>query len=87
MTSSFPPARRAATVAAQAALLLVVGVVGALAVAEIGLRLAHFHYQPFPEVVVGWPDPKVIINDFHPDPDLLWVTRDYTQRLRAAAPH
>jgi len=85
LTSSFPPARRAATVAAQAALLLVVGVVGALAVAEIGLRLAHFHYQPFPEVVVGWPDPKVIINDFHPDPDLLWVTRDYTQRLRDAA--
>jgi hypothetical protein len=65
--------------------LLLVGVVGALAVAEIGLRLAHFHYQPFPEVVVGWPDPKVIINDFHPDPDLLWVTRDYTERLRSAA--
>src|SRR6476646_4042469 len=43
LTSSPPAPRRAVAVAGLVALLLV-GVVGALAVAEIGLRLAHFHY-------------------------------------------
>ena len=49
------------------------------------LRVRHFHYQPFPEVQFGWPEPQAIVNEFQPDPELLWVTKDYAERLRLAA--
>jgi lysophospholipase L1-like esterase len=63
-------------------MLMVVGAVTAAGVvAEAALRLGRFHYQPFPEVQFGWPEPQVIVNDFRPDSDLQWVTRDYYQRL------
>lgn len=35
----------------------------------------------------GWPEPQVILNEFHTDPDLLWVTRDYQERLGRARAH
>ena len=60
--------------------MALVGVVGALAVAEAALRIRGFQYQPFPAVQFGWPEPQVILDDFRPDPDLLWVNRDYVER-------
>ena len=66
------------------ALMMTGAVIAAAVVAEGALRLTHFHYQPFPEVQFGWPEPQVIVNDFTPDPDVLWVTRDYDRRLAAA---
>jgi len=60
----------------------------ALGVAELSLRAAHFRFRAIPEVQFGWPEPKVILDEFKPDPDLLWVTRDYDERLaRARAEH
>lgn len=66
------------------ALMMAGAVIAAAVVAEGALRLGHFHYQPFPEVQFGWPEPQVILNDFKPDPDVLWVTRDYDRRLADA---
>ena len=83
MSAATPPRR--AVLGAALALLLVVGVVCALGLTEIVLRVRHFHYQPFPEVQFGWPEPQAIVNEFQPDPDLLWVTKDYAERLRLAA--
>jgi lysophospholipase L1-like esterase len=64
-------------------LLTLAGIGVGLAVCEASLRVAHFHYQPFPMVQFGWPEPRVIVNNFHQDADLLWVTKDYEERLAA----
>ncbi len=55
-----------------------------LLLAEAGLRLAGFEYQPFPRVQFGWPDPTSLRNLYEPDPDLLWVPRDYASLLERA---
>ena len=57
----------------------------ALALAEAALRAAHFHFDLMPTLEFGWPDP-VAIHDgrYADDPDLVWVTRDYRETLRAA---
>ncbi len=65
-------------------LLSLAGVLAALGVAEAALRWRHFQYQPFPQVQFGWPEPQTIADEFDTDPDLLWVTKDYRLRLRAA---
>ncbi len=65
-------------------LLTMAGVVGALGVAELALRVFHFRFRAIPEVQFGWPQPKVIENEFQRDPDLIWVTRDYRDRLARA---
>jgi lysophospholipase L1-like esterase len=54
-----------------------VSIVVALGVTEVGLRLAHFEFQPFPVVQFGWPDPVPLQRVYTSDPDLLWVTKDY----------
>src|SRR5215207_9161620 len=60
------------------------GMLTAFALAEVVLRVAHFQFRSIPEVQFGWPEPQVILNEFDPDPELLWVTRDYRARLSRA---
>ena len=55
----------------------------ALGVAEGALRLAGFEYQAFPVVQFGWPDAKALSRVYQSDPDLLWVPRDYGEKLAA----
>lgn len=66
------------------ALLLVVGVVMALAVAEVALRLSGFAFTLAPAVQFGWPDPVTLEETYRSDPLLLWVPPDYQDRLRDA---
>ena len=63
---------------------VVLSVACALAVAEVALRIAHFSFQAIPQVQFGWPQPEVIVNEFKSDPNLLWVTPDYQDRLQRA---
>lgn len=60
------------------------GVGLALALPEVGLRLAGFEFHLEPEVQFGWPDPQTIENVFAADRDLVWVTREYAATLEAA---
>ncbi|MGE5234682.1 MAG: SGNH/GDSL hydrolase family protein [Acidobacteriota bacterium] len=68
------------------ALVVVVGLVAALLLAEVGLRLAGFSFHVYPEKVqFGWP--KSIGGAADPyvrDADLLWVPRDWRERLARA---
>ena len=66
------------------AALILSGVLFALALGEIYLRVTGFEYQPFPVVQFGWPDPKAIVQVYRSDPDLLWVTTNYDDQLEAA---
>lgn len=66
------------------AVVAAVGVVLAVAVAEVGLRITGFEYHPFPVVQFGWPDPRALAQVYVSDPDLLWVTRGYGDTLAAA---
>ncbi len=52
--------------------------------AELALRAVHFRFRAIPEVQFGWPQPQVIQNEFQRDPELIWVTRDYRERLARA---
>ncbi|PYR60370.1 MAG: hypothetical protein DMF85_05240 [Acidobacteria bacterium] len=79
-----PRSARSAATLPVLALLALGAVVAALAIAEVALRWRHFHYRPFPEVQFGWPEPQTIADEFLTDPDLLWVTKGYRQRLRDA---
>lgn len=56
----------------------------ALLSSEGVLRLTAAEYHVMPEVQFGWPDSQTIHDRYAPDPDLLWVTRDYRHKLRAA---
>jgi hypothetical protein len=51
---------------------------------ELSLRARHFQFRAIPQVQFGWPEPQVILDQFQTDPDLLWVTRDYHERLARA---
>src|SRR5687767_4383104 len=64
--------------------LLVTSLVIGLALAEIGLRLMGFRMDAVPIVEVGWPDPKTIVDEFVPDHDLFWVTKEYEGTLEVA---
>jgi lysophospholipase L1-like esterase len=59
----------------------VLGVVAALLIAEIGLRVAGFEFRLAPSVQFGWPDPVTLATRYDADPDLLWVTKDYGDSL------
>ncbi len=53
-----------------------------LALVELALRLVGFSYRLYPEKIeFGWPNPTVMQDRYQPDNDLLWVTKDYYQRL------
>ncbi|MEP6593317.1 MAG: hypothetical protein ABJC51_06470, partial [Acidobacteriota bacterium] len=65
-------------------IVTVVAMTAALGVAELALRAVHFRFRAIPEVQFGWPQPQVIENEFQRDPDLIWVTRDYRERLAMA---
>ena len=52
--------------------------------AEGALRLAGFHFDFVPTLEFGWPDPVALEEAYQPDPDLVWVTKDYRATLRAA---
>ncbi|MAG63912.1 hypothetical protein CMO84_10375 [Candidatus Woesearchaeota archaeon] len=71
--------------------LLGVGLVGSLALTEVGLRLAgiEFHLHPV-SLEFGYPDPQVMEDYFAPHPDYLWVRKGYDKKLenaRAAEPY
>ena len=56
----------------------------ALGTAEGTLRAAHFHFDLVPALQFGWPDPAALRDAYSPDSDMVWVTRDYHDRLRDA---
>lgn len=56
----------------------------ALSVAEATLRMARYHFDFVPSLQFGWPDPVALRDAYLPDPDLIWVTRNYRDTLRAA---
>src|SRR3954471_22752590 len=60
------------------------GVLLALGTGEAGLRASHFHFDLVPALEFGWPDPGPLRDAYVADADLVWVTRDYRDTLRAA---
>jgi lysophospholipase L1-like esterase len=64
--------------------LAVGGVLLALLTAEATLRVSHFHFDFVPSLQFGWPDAVALRDAYAPDPDLIWVTHDYRDTLRAA---
>lgn len=64
--------------------LAAAGVLFALGTAEGALRVGHFHFNLAPSLQFGWPDAAALHDAYNPDPDLVWVTRDYRERLREA---
>lgn len=65
-------------------MLAAAGVLLALGTAEGTLRIAHFHFDLVPSLQFGWPDAVALREAYTSDPDLVWVTRDYRERLRQA---
>jgi lysophospholipase L1-like esterase len=51
---------------------------------EVGLRAAHFEFHLYPSVQFGWPDAAALRDVYRPDPDLIWVTSDFAEKLAAA---
>lgn len=55
-----------------------------LGLVEVGLRLAGFSYRLYPEKIeFGWPNPNVIEQLYVPDNELLWVQKNYQEKLAA----
>jgi lysophospholipase L1-like esterase len=65
-------------------LAMLASVCAALLVAEIALRLVGFHFDLIPTVQFGWPDPVALAQGYRPDPDLIWVPKDYDDALALA---
>jgi lysophospholipase L1-like esterase len=65
-------------------LLSALSVVTAAVLMEAGLRAAHFQFDLVPALQFGWPDPVTLRDRYVPDRDLVWVTRDYGDKLWAA---
>ena len=65
-------------------LAVLLSVVLALAFAEAALRIARFEYHIYPVVQFGWPDPQAIAEAYRSDPDVVWTTLDFTEKLRYA---
>jgi lysophospholipase L1-like esterase len=76
-----PPRR--ASVAARLT-LVIGGIVLAASLAEGGLRAAHFDYHVYPTIQFGWPDPTALRDVYRADSELIWVTRDFDDKLAAA---
>ena len=78
-------ARREPTLSWKGGLALAAfGVLLALGTAEAALRAFRFHFDLVPSLQFGWPDPQALRDAYAPDPDLVWVTRDYREVLRTA---
>jgi len=75
--------RRARTVVTSVA-LVIVSVAFAVGLAEFGLRVVHFEYHLYPTVQFGWPDATALRDDYRADPDVMWVTRDFDEKLDLA---
>ena len=77
------PSLRRAPLAAR--LVLVIGsIVLAASLAEAGLRAAHFQYHIYPTIQFGWPDATALHDVYRADPELIWVTRDFDEKLAVA---
>ena len=66
------------------ALLVLFGLLLAVALSEIGLRLLAFEFSRYPVVQFGWPDPVTLRTQYQSDPLLFWVQKDYYTRLDEA---
>jgi lysophospholipase L1-like esterase len=64
--------------------LAAAGTLLACVAVEAGLRLGGFRFDQMPTVQFGWPDPTTIAEAYEPDPDLLWVTKNYRGAVDAA---
>lgn len=54
-----------------------------LGLIEIALRAVGFSYRLYPEKIeFGWPNPTAMQDHYQPDQDLLWVPKDYSERIR-----
>lgn len=63
---------------------MMVGILVALLLAECALRLVGFEFTLYPsKVQFGWPDPVTINQMYRPDPDLLWIPKDYAAGLKS----
>jgi lysophospholipase L1-like esterase len=78
------PARASRMSIGAGLVLALAGIVVSLALVEAALRLSGFEFHLMPTVQFGWPDPRTIATNYADDPDLFWVTRDYSEKLRAA---
>ena len=65
-------------------LLSLFGVALALVLCEAGLRIAGFRFSRYPVVQFGWPDPRTIQQQYQSDPQLVWVPKDYREKLARA---
>lgn len=66
-------------------LVFVVVLVGALAAAEIGLRLTGYEFYLYPRTIeFGYPNPKEKASQFVDHDRLLWVEPDYPEEVAAA---
>lgn len=64
---------------------LLLGTVLAVGLLEVTLRLVGFEFQLYPtKVQVGWPDPESLRRMYRFDDSLLWVPKDYDQRVDVA---
>lgn len=69
-------------------LLALASVTATLAVVEIGLRAFGFSYNLYPaKIEFGWPNPTTMQNLYLPDDDLLWVPKNYSQRVADLKSH
>jgi lysophospholipase L1-like esterase len=65
-----------------------VGIVAALVIAEIGLRVAGFSYRLYPESIeFGMPDPTSLATDFDADRDVFWVPHGYQESMLTVLRH
>ncbi len=65
-------------------LAVMIAAVLSLAAAEIFLRAIGFHYDLYlTKLQFGFPSPTDMAQRFQPDRDLLWVPRDYPQKIGA----
>jgi lysophospholipase L1-like esterase len=60
------------------------GMILGVGAAEALLRIVGFHFDTFPIVQFGWPEPHVIDQHFVADRELFWVPRDYAAVLANA---
>ena len=64
--------------------ILSAGLLAALAIAEVALRIGGFSFQPYPRFFPDGVARGAAAGVFLADPDLLWVSSDYGPTLRAA---
>ena len=64
--------------------LLVFGLLAAVALAEVALRVTGFEFRTFPTVQFGWPHPERMVDLYVPDRDLFWVPHGYPGLLAQA---